>query len=87
LNVNTYQMKTVTLNNQELALVKEAITHLRESVSDDMMHFKQVFDDWDGKGSTTLAGYAIYAASDAADKVCLLDKLNAKLITQQFVAP
>jgi hypothetical protein len=81
LNVNTYQMKTITLNDQEWALVKEAITHLRESVSDDMMHFQEVSDKWDGNAPTTLAEYAITAASDAADKVCLIDQLNAKVIT------
>lgn len=87
MNVNTYQMKTVTLNDQEWALVKEAITHLRESVSDDIMHFEKNANNWDGKAPTTLANYAIDAAYAAAYKVCLIDQLNAKLITQQFVAP
>jgi hypothetical protein len=74
--------KTITLNDQEWALVKEAIADLRESVSDDMMHFKQVADKWDGNFPTPLVGYAITAADDAADKVCMLDQLNAKLITE-----
>ncbi len=83
MNVNTYQMKTVTLNNQELALVKEAITNLRESVSDDMMHFKTVSIYPIGISAfpSLVRDYATLAAKNAADKVCLLDQLNAKLIT------
>ena len=74
-------MKTITLNEQEWALVKEAIAHLRESVCDDMIHFQKAYNDWDGDSPTTLAVYAMKASSDAADKVCALDQLNAKVIT------
>jgi len=76
--------KTITLSDQEWALIKEALTDLRESVSDDMMHFKEVADKWDGNFPTPLVGYAITAADDAADKVCQLDQLNAKLITENW---
>ena len=76
-------MKTITLNEQEWALVKEAISHLRESACEDMMYFQNAANNWDGKAPTTLADYAIIASSDAADKVCLLDQLHVKLITKK----
>jgi hypothetical protein len=75
--------KTITLSEQEWALVKEAITDLRESVSDDMMHFKDVSDRY-AEMPGPVNCYAITAANDAADKVCQLDQLNAKLITEAW---
>ncbi len=84
MNVNTYQMKTVTLNEQEWALVKEALTNLRESACDDMMHFKNVSIYPIGISAfpSPVRDYATLAAKNAADKVCQIDQLNAKLITE-----